>query len=70
MSDDKFEFAGGKYESIAVDLSNGCSGCGMLMNTNGIKSCAANMLPAGRIPNCDPDYRSDKRNVIFVERTK
>ena len=67
MSDDKFEFAGGKYESIAVDLSNGCSGCGLLMNTNGIKSCAANMLPAGRIPGCKPDYREDKRNVIFVE---
>ena len=70
MSDDKFEFAGGKYESIAVDLSNGCSGCGLLMNTNGIKSCAANMLPVGSIPNCDPDYRSDKINVMFVERTE
>ena len=65
MDENEFEFCGDTYQAIEVPLSNGCKGCGIWTQTHG---CAANLFKVGSIPDCDPGYRIDGRNVIFVEK--
>ena len=67
MDEDEFEFCGDLYQAIEVSLSNGCKGCGIWTQTHG---CAANLFAEGKVPDCDPGYRIDERNVIFVERNQ
>lgn len=65
MDENEFEFLGEIYLSREVDLSNGCKGCSIMTQTHG---CAANLFKDGSIPDCDPGYRIDGRNVIFAEK--
>ena len=65
MNENEFELDGNLYVSKQVRLGNGCKSCVLMTIGHG---CAANLFPDGRIPNCDPGFRADGVNVIFVEK--
>ena len=67
VNEDEFVLCGCEYQAKTVRLENGCSGCAIFTPNKG---CAANMFPDGCVPNCDPGFRKDGRNVIFVEKQK
>lgn len=64
-NENEFEFCGNHYKAAEVPLSNGCKDCGIWSSSHG---CSANLFPDGKVPDCDPDYRSDGLNVIFLEK--
>ena len=64
MGENEFEIEGVIYKAIEVDLSNGCDGCAMRCDGAPFK-CMGNSY---EIPDCDPSYRGDEKNVIFVEK--
>lgn len=64
-NENEFEFLYKTYQAKEVGLSNGCNGCGIWTSSNG---CLANLLAGETFPDCDPSYRVDERNVIFVEK--
>lgn len=66
MNENEFELAGMTFSSKVVPLQNGCKSCALFMTDAG-KGCAANYYPDNRVPDCDPGFRKDGRNVIFVE---
>ena len=65
MNENEFVFCGDAYQAKEVGPDDGCSGCAIFTKNKG---CAANMFPYGAVPDCDPGFRADGRNVIFVEK--
>ena len=62
MSENEFEIDGVNYIAVNVDLtSKPCDGCAMRNDSHPFK-CMGNTY---EIPDCDPSFRADERNVIF-----
>lgn len=65
MDENEFEINGIAYVATEESLySKQCSGCAMKNDSHPFK-CMGNSY---EIPDCDPSFRADERNVIFVEK--
>lgn len=65
MGENEFELNGVVYVAVEESIdAKQCNGCAMKNDKHPFK-CIGNSY---EIPDCDPSFRIDGRNVIFVEK--